>query len=75
MVRATRERKKSFSSYTYKEAFKQLGISELQRWTLEADPVLPSDFFRLRLERLQRFDLKSLAVSKTLLVDAFAKKA
>ncbi|MEO1132177.1 MAG: hypothetical protein AAFX40_05650 [Cyanobacteria bacterium J06639_1] len=74
MVRATRERKKSFSSYTYKNAFKQLGISELKRWMLKAEPIPPSDFFRLRLERLQRFDLESLEVSKTLLVDAICEE-
>jgi hypothetical protein len=39
------ERKKSFSSFTYKEAFKQLGIRELKRWSLQAEPLPISDFF------------------------------
>jgi hypothetical protein len=74
--------RKSFSSFTYKEAFKQLGITELQRWSIlqtrgyanEADPLPISDFFRQRLERLQRFDLESLEVSKTLLIDAICEE-
>jgi hypothetical protein len=32
MIQVTQECKKSFSSFTYKEAFKQLGLNELQRW-------------------------------------------
>jgi hypothetical protein len=69
-----RERKKSFSSFTYKEAFKHLGIRELQRWSISAAPVPISDFFRQRLERLQRFDLESLEVSKSLLIDAICEE-
>jgi hypothetical protein len=68
------ERKKSFSSFTYKEAFKQLGLNELKRWAIAAEPVAISDFFRQRLERLQRFDLESLEVSKTLLIDAICEE-
>jgi hypothetical protein len=74
MSETTQERKKSFSSFTYKEAFKQLGISELHPWTIEATPVPISDFFKQRLDRLQRFDLQSLEVSKTLLIDAICEE-
>ncbi|NEP18762.1 MAG: hypothetical protein F6J97_17990 [Leptolyngbya sp. SIO4C1] len=74
MTQATQERKKSFSSFTYKEAFKYLGITELKRWTLAAEPVPISSFFQQRLERLQRFDLESLEVSKTLLIDAICEE-
>jgi hypothetical protein len=74
MIQVTQERKKSFSSFTYKEAFKQLGLNELQRWQIEAEPLPISDFFRQRLERLQRFDLESLEVSKTLLIDAICEE-
>ena len=45
MIQATQERKKSFSSFSYKEAFQQLGIVELQRWYIEAEPAALSDFF------------------------------
>ncbi len=74
MTQATQQRKKPFSSFTYKDAFKHLGITELQRWQMTAPPVPISDFFRQRLERLQRFDLESLEVSKTLLIDAICEE-
>ncbi|NJL49225.1 MAG: hypothetical protein HC929_19430 [Leptolyngbyaceae cyanobacterium SM2_5_2] len=74
MTQATQQRKKPFSSFTYREAFKYLGLSELERWHLEAEPVPLSDFFRQRLTRLQRFDLESLEVSKTLLIDAICEE-
>jgi hypothetical protein len=64
MIQAIQQRKKPFSSFTYKEAFKYLGVNELQRWHIEAAPVPISDFFKQRLERLQRFDLESLKVWK-----------
>jgi hypothetical protein len=51
-----------------------LGVTELKRWPLTAEPVPISDFFRQRLERLQRFDLESLEVSKTLLIDAICEE-
>ena len=66
----TKERKQSFLSFTYKEACKYLNITELKRWTIEADPIPISDFFRQRLDRFQKFDLEDLEVSKTLLIDA-----
>ncbi len=74
MVLTTQQRKKSFSSFNYKAAFKQLGITQLHRWTIEAEPVPISDFFRQRLDRLQRFDLESFEVSKTLLIDAICEE-
>jgi hypothetical protein len=74
MIPVIQERKKSFSSFTYKEAFKHLGLVELFRWSIDADPVMISDFFRQRLDRLQRFDLESLEVSKTLLIDAICEE-
>jgi hypothetical protein len=74
MIQTTQQRKKPFSSFTYKEACKHLGVSQLKRWTIEAESVPISDFFRQRLERLQRFDLESLEVSKTLLIDAVCEE-
>lgn len=74
MIQATQQRKKPFSSFTYREAFKHLGVTELKRWVIEAQPVPISDFFRQRLDRLQRFDLESLEVSKTLLIDAICEE-
>lgn len=74
MTQAIQQRKKPFSSFTYKEAFKHLEITELQRWVIVAEPVPMSDFFQQRLARLQRFDLDSLEVSKTLLIDAICEE-
>ncbi|MGF1514092.1 MAG: hypothetical protein ACFB5Z_10410 [Elainellaceae cyanobacterium] len=74
MTQSLQRRKKPFSSFSYREAFKHLGITELTRWTLTAEPLPISDFFQQRLERLQRFDLESLEVSKTLLIDAICEE-
>ncbi|MEA5450662.1 hypothetical protein VB780_18935 [Leptolyngbya sp. CCNP1308] len=74
MTQATQQRKRPFSSFTYRDAFKHLEVTELKRWTLAAEPVPVSDFFRERLERLQRFDLESLEASKTLLIDAICEE-
>ena len=59
----TKERKKSFSSFNFKEACKYLQITylqitELSRWTIESIPVPISGFFQQRLERLQVSDLE-----------------
>ncbi|MGB3493009.1 MAG: hypothetical protein WBA57_09800 [Elainellaceae cyanobacterium] len=78
MTHSTQHRKKPFSSFTYKGAFKHLGMTQLQRWTIEAEPVPISDFFQQRLDRLQRFApetlLEMLEVSKTLLIDAICEE-
>lgn len=74
MTSAIQQHKKPFSSFTYREAFKHLGITDLKRWDMAAKPVPISDFFHQRLERLQRFDLESLEVSKTLLIDAICEE-
>ncbi len=72
--KTTQARKRSFSGFNYKGACKYLNLSELKRWQLEAEPVPLSAFFQQRLERLQRFDLESLEVSKTLLIDAICEE-
>ena len=74
MTIAAAKRKRSFSSFTYKDAFKQLGIDALRRWNIEAEPIPLSNFFQQRLARLQRFDLESFEVSKTLLIDAICEE-
>ena len=67
-------RKKSFSSFTQPEALKYLGLKKLTPWSFSASPVEMSDFFHQRLHRLNRFDLKSFEVSKTLLIDAICEE-
>jgi hypothetical protein len=46
----------------------------MQRWSIAFTPVPISDFFRQRLERLQRFDLESLEVSKTFLINVICEE-
>lgn len=67
--------KKSFSSFRYKDAFKQLNITNLVTWQIEVQPIDPSDFFQQRLSRLQCFDLQSYERSKELLIDAICEEA
>ncbi len=64
MPQLTKERKQSFSSFNFKDACKYLGITQLERWVIEAEPVPISDFFRERLARLKEvFDLENFKVS------------
>jgi hypothetical protein len=49
-------------------------VSQIKRWALSAPSVPISDFFEQRLARLQRFDLETLEVSKTLLIDAICEE-
>lgn len=74
MTQATQQRKRSFSSFSYKDAFKYLGVTELHPWAIAAAPIPISDFFQQRLDRLKRFDLESFEVSKTLLIDAICEE-
>jgi hypothetical protein len=62
-------RKKSFSSFDLKAAFKQLGLQKLQPWTPEFQVVEPSEFYYQTLRRLEKFDLRSNERSKELLID------
>ncbi len=69
-------RKKNFSSFTKKEAFKQLAIVELLMWNLPTEICQPSDFFQTRLIKLKRhFDLETCEESKKLLIDAICEEA
>lgn len=72
----TAKAKKSFSKFSYAEAFKQLGITKLLPWAIAVSPVSPSAFFQERLSRLQQvFDLRSYEESKKLLIDAVCEEA
>ncbi|MGK7902648.1 MAG: hypothetical protein AB4352_14785 [Hormoscilla sp.] len=75
IVKQTKKKKKNFSSFKYKEACKQLNITELLLWDIEVEPVPISDFFRQRLERLQCFDLQSYEESRKLIIDAICEEA
>ena len=45
-----KSKKKSFSSFKFDEAFKQLGITELKQWGLEKVSLEPSSFFQQYME-------------------------
>jgi len=62
-------KKKSFSSFDLKTAFKQLGLEKLKPWTVEAQGIQPSEFYYQTLKRLEKFDLRSNERSKELLID------
>ncbi|WP_088889966.1 hypothetical protein [Leptolyngbya ohadii] len=71
-----KSKKKNFSSFSYPEAFKQLGITDLTRWEINVEPVEPSAFFQERLKRLeQTFNLQGYEESKKLLIDAICEEA
>ena len=71
-----KSKKKNFSSFTYTEAFKQLNLTDLIHWEIEATPVEPSAFFQERLKRLeQTFNLQGYEESKKLLIDAICEEA
>ncbi len=72
---STRTKKKHFSGFTYAEAFKYLGISEILPWPLTVAAIAPSDFFQENLRRInQVFDLQSGEESKKLLIDAICQE-
>ncbi len=74
MLPATQQRKNPFSSFTYREACRHLGVTKLRRWAIAAEPVPIVAFFQPRWARLQRFALESLEVSKTWLSDAICEE-
>jgi len=72
---ATRVKKKNFSSFTYAEAFKHLGIQEILPWSFAVEPISPSEFFQENLRRMNEvFDLQSGEESKKLLIDAICQE-
>lgn len=76
MVTQEQAKKKNFASFKKVEAFKLLGLTDLQPWDIDAVPVAPSSFFQERLARLQRhFDLESGEEAKKLLIDAVCDEA
>lgn len=71
-----KSKKKNFSSFSYAEAFKQLNLTDLIQWEVEATPVEPSAFFQERLNRLEElFNLEGYEESKKLLIDAICEEA
>lgn len=65
-----KSKKRSFSSFGYRDAFKEVGIRQLYPWDISFVPTPASDFFQQHLERLRCFDLGSSEEAKKLLIDA-----
>lgn len=70
----SRPKKQKFSGFTVAEAFQHLQLTKLTPWVIEAEPIAPSDFFKQRLKKLQRFDLRTSEESKKLLIDAILEE-
>ena len=70
-----KSKRRNFSSFDLKAAFKELAITKMQPWQLEISPLIPSDFFNQHLHRLHKFDLRSNERGKELLIDAFCQEA
>jgi len=70
-----KSKKKSFSSFKYSEACKQLGIEHLHSWELRITAMPPSSFLQQHFERLKHFDLQSSEESKKLIIDAILLEA
>lgn len=70
ITKPSQPRKRNFSSFSYRDAFKQLNITQLTPWVIEFTPIAPSDFFQQHLHRLKRFDLTTSEEAKKLIIDA-----
>ena len=69
------KKRKNFSSFDTKEAFKELGIDQLKKWGIKVKPFQASKFFQKRMDRLEAFDLTNSESAKELLIDAFCEEA
>lgn len=74
-AKTPQQRKRNFSSFKYRDAFKQLNIIQLIPWSIEFNPIAPSDFFQQHLQRLKRFDLTTSEEAKKLIIDAILTEA
>lgn len=70
----SKPKKHKFSGFSLAQAFQHLHLSKLTPWVIEAASVAPSDFFKQRLKKLQRFDLRASEESKKLLIDAILEE-
>ena len=71
-----KKKKRNFSSFDMAEAFKELEITSLNKWQINAPPLLPSKFYHDRLRRMEGvFDLTTSERAKELLIDAICEEA
>jgi hypothetical protein len=75
-AKKSKAKKKNFSSFLTKDAYKQLNIENLYPWEYPAVSMAVSAFFKERMARLHRsFDLTSCGDAKKLLIDAICEEA
>jgi hypothetical protein len=58
-----------FSEMTLRQAMQLVPAEDLQRWQIDAPPLLPSSVLTANLLRLQVFDLTNSEAAKILLID------
>jgi hypothetical protein len=76
MTTKKKVKKRNFSSFTYADAYQQLGIKTIKPWVIKALPQTSSVFFNQRMERLSElFDLSNYEESKKLIIDAICEEA
>jgi hypothetical protein len=68
-------KKRNFSSFSLKDAYKELNLKELVKWAVDFKPTPASNFFGEKMQRLEVFDLKGNETAKTLIIDAFLEEA
>ena len=74
-TKAHKAAKKAFSKFTRKEVFEYLGITHLTEWSVEFEPIVPSQDFQTHFERITCFDLEGSEEGKKLVIDAILVEA
>jgi hypothetical protein len=71
-----KKQKRNFSSFDLARAFKELNLTRLTEWNIDAQPVAPSEFYFERLRRMQEaFDITASERGKEVLIDAICEEA
>ncbi len=71
-----KKQKRNFSSFDLAGAFKELNLTRLIEWNIDAQPVAPSEFYFERLRRMQEaFDITASERGKEVLIDAICEEA
>ncbi len=71
-----KKHKRNFSSFDLAAAYKELNLTRLIEWKIDAQPVAPSEFYFERLRRMQEaFDITASERGKEVLIDAICEEA
>jgi hypothetical protein len=68
-------KRKNFSSFSLDEALREVSVKKLRPWTLDAEPIAPSEIFIAVVDRLKRFDTRSNERGRELIIDAVLAEA